>query len=170
LRAKKALDTRSTLLTIAIAILFLYMVPSAFGAQFPYYPIGLLVTSAYITLVAAAALVEARVARSRVATERIAASLVLISFFFAFTAVSPRVLPLEWFAPALLALLVSVFAGIILLGAGWHRAHKTIRQMAGESTAHRWGLGLGSFPAFEVRNYHVMLAAGVLGAFLLFLM
>jgi hypothetical protein len=172
LRAKNALGTRSILLAIAIVIfLFGYMLPNTFGAPLPYYPIGVLATSVYIVLLATAAIVEARAARSRVATERIAAGLALIVIFFVFIVVSPGVLPLEWFAPAFLTVLVSVVAGFILLFAGWNRAHKTLRQMAGEYTA-RLGsqIWTGTHITFEMRNYHFVLAAGFLGGAILFLL
>jgi hypothetical protein len=171
LRAKKALDTRSILLAIAaVILLFGYMVPSAFGAPLPYYPIGLLVTVVYFILGATVAIVEARVAGSRVAIRRIAAGLALMGIFFVFLVVSPRVLPLEWLAPAFLTALVSVVAGFILFFAGWDSAHKALRQMAGEYAAHRGGMvWMGMHLTFEVRKYHFILVAGILGAFLLFL-
>lgn len=171
LRAKKALDTSSTILWVAFALYAVgYMLPSAFGAQLPYYPIGLIVTSVYIISLAAIAVVEAWAARSRVATKRIAAGLALIGIVSVSLVVSPGVLPLEWFAPAFLTFLVAVVAGFILFFAGWRRAHQTLRRMAGEYTAHRGGwVWAGTLPAFEVRNYHYVLAAGMLGAFLLFI-
>jgi hypothetical protein len=171
LRATKALDTRSILFAIATLIFILAWLPNAFGAQLPYYPIGLIVTIVYIILLAAAAVVEARVARSRVATRRIVAGFALIVFFFVFIVVSPGVLPLGWFAPTLLTVLISVAAGLILFFAGWHRAHQTLRQMAGEYTGRRGSqIWTGTHITFEMRNYHFVLAAGFLGGAILFLL
>jgi hypothetical protein len=160
-RAQKALDISSTLLAIAILIfLFFVWLPTTFGAQ-AVFATNPLVFIVYFALLAIGCMNEVRVARSRGAIKLIVAGLAIIGIGFV-TAIAAGALPMEWRATSLLVFFVAVLAGTVVVAAGGYKAHRTLRQTAGR-------YGARTLPAFELRNYHYVLAAGVLGAFLLFI-
>jgi hypothetical protein len=157
--AQKTLDISSTLLATAILIFLLFVwLPTTFGAQTTFAP-NPLASLIYFALLAISGVNEVRVARSRGAIKLIVAGLMIISIGF-ISAITSGALPPEWRALSLLVFLVTVLAGTLAVAVGGYKAHRTLRQMAGR-------YGAGTLPAFKLRNYHYVLAAGMLGAFVL---
>jgi hypothetical protein len=170
-RAQKALDASNTLLAVAIIIFTLgYWLPNAFfGAQPAATPISLLVWGVYFALLLTTIAIDVGFTRSRIAAKRIATGLALMVIGF-ISLIAIHSFPMEWQPTAILVFLVSLITGLSLFLIGSYRAHQTLRRMAGMYTARPGSqIWAGTHIAFEVKNYHFLLAAGFLGAFLLFL-